>query len=441
MGLFRRNDAESRSWGASAMSQDLGRGPAYLLSLAVVVVVVAFMIWAANASLDEVTRGNARVVPSQKVQVVQNLEGGILNSLDVHEGDLVEEGQLLATLDKTQLQSTFQESRKRYDNLRGVVARLEAEAEDRPLTFPDDLKANAPEIVAEQRELYEMRQRELRSTLQVHDARIHQRGREIAELESRREQIESTLVLARKELAMTEPLAARNIVPQINLIRTQRDVTDLSGELRTIELSIERARSALTEAEVQREEAVANFTTRAAEELSERRAELDVVEERVTAGLDRVVRTNVRSPIRGTIKEIYKNTVGGVVKPGEEILEIVPRDGTLLIEAQIRPADIAFLHPNQLAKVKITAYDFSIYGGLDGRVERISADTITDADGNSFYRVYVRTQDNALTHQGERLPIIPGMTAQVDILTGEKTVLDYLLKPILKVKNEALREK
>jgi adhesin transport system membrane fusion protein len=240
---------------------------------------------------------------------------------------------------------------------------------------------------------------------------------------------------------ITRPLAARRVVSKIELLQLERQVNDLAGELDSTRLAVPRIESALEEAERRIEERGLSFRAEAQRELNAVQAEATALAEAITASADQVKRTEVRSPVRGTIKRLLVTTVGGVVQPGEDLVEIVPLEDTLLVEAQVRPADIAFLHPGQLAKVKVTAYDFSIYGGLDGVVEDISADTITDERGESFYRIRVRTDDNALEHNGETLPIIPGMTTQVDILTGEKTVMDYLLKPILKAKERALRER
>jgi adhesin transport system membrane fusion protein len=247
--------------------------------------------------------------------------------------------------------------------------------------------------------------------------------------------------LAREELAITEPLAKNGIVPRIDMIRIDRQVADLEGEVRTIKLSIPRLRTAAKEAKQRVQEVRLSAQADISSELNSVRAELNSVTETLLAGEDRVTRTEVRSRVRGTVKEIKQNTIGGVIRPGEDIIEIVPLDDTLLVEAQIRPADIAFLRPGQESMIKIAAYDFSIYGGLPASVEHISADTIKDEQGENFYRVYLRTGQNTLVHQGNELPIIPGMTATIEILTGKKSVLDYILKPILKARDRALRER
>jgi adhesin transport system membrane fusion protein len=268
-----------------------------------------------------------------------------------------------------------------------------------------------------------------------------QRQQEIDEALSRRKQLERSLQLARDEMAITQPLVNNGVLPRIDLLRIERQVSDLEGEISAIRLSIPRLKSAAEEAQQRIQQARYNAKAEASDELNKVRAEFKSVRETLFAGEDRVTRTEIRSPVRGTVKEIKINTVGGVIRPGQDIVEIVPLDDSLLVEARIRPADIAFLRPGQDSMVKVAAYDFSIYGGLRGKLEQISADTIRDENGDSFYRVYLRTARNTLMHQGKELPIIPGMTATVEILTGKKTVLDYLLKPILKTRDRALRER
>jgi adhesin transport system membrane fusion protein len=268
-----------------------------------------------------------------------------------------------------------------------------------------------------------------------------QRKQEIAEVASRRRQLEQSLSLAHDEMAITAPLVQKGVMPRIDLIRIERQVADLEGEIRTIQAAIPRLQAAQQEAMQRIEEMQLTAQTEASDELNKTRAELKSISQSLFAGQDRVTRTSVTSPVRGTVKDMKHNTVGGVIQPGQDIMEIVPLDDSLLVEARVRPADIAFLRPDQKAVIKVSAYDFSIYGGLNARLERISADTIKDEQGESFYHVYLRTEENTLHHHGESLPIIPGMTVTAEILTGEKSVLDYILKPILKAKDSALRER
>ena len=419
-----------------------GRRFAYVLTFMTFIAVGTLGVWAHYAVLDEVTRGEGKVIPSSKTQVIQNLEGGILSELLVREGQIVENGAVLIRIDNTAAESNRRELEGRYYSLRASVARLEAAIEGREeIAFPDDVIAEAPDEAAGQRRLFLARKAQLDVQVSVLEADKNQRRQEINELVSRRNTLQQSLRLAREELNITRPLVSKGVMPRLDLIRIERQVSDLEGEIKTISSSIPRAQAAFKGAEQRVEEVVLSMRAEMSDELNRTRTELNSISETLFASTDRVTRTEVRSPVRGTVKELKFNTIGGVIPPGADIIEIVPLDDSLLIEAQVRPADIAFLRPGQDAIIKISAYDFSIYGGLKANLEQISADTIKDENGDSFYRVYLRTQKNSLERHGETLPIIPGMTATAEILTGEKTVLEYLLKPILKARDRALRER
>ncbi|MGH6942614.1 MAG: HlyD family type I secretion periplasmic adaptor subunit [Geminicoccaceae bacterium] len=417
------------------------RGFAHLLLIAVVAFFVLFFAWAGWATLDEVTRASGRVIPSSQVQVVQNLEGGIVADILVREGDIVESGQVLLRIDNIKAASELRESRKRYLALLGALARLHAEVDQTALVFAPEVLAEARAVATNQQALFNARQEALQTELAILRSQAEQREQELVELKSQLTHLERSYKLATEELEITAPLAAQHVVAKVDFLRLQREVSDLQGQLEAARLSVPRVESALREAHRRIEERLLNFRADAQRELTAVQAEAGALQETITAEADRVSRTEVRSPVRGTIKQLLVSTVGGVIQPGQHLAEIVPLEDTLLVEARVRPADIAFLHPGQPATVKVTAYDYSIYGGLSAVLEDISADTITDEKGESFYRIRVRTDRNALDNGGKRLPIIPGMTVQVDILTGEKTVLDYLLKPILKAKERALRER
>ncbi len=424
-----------------AAAQRRGRSSAYILTIMTFLFVVVMGFWADFAVLDEVTRGEGRVIPSSKIQIIQNLEGGILAEILVREGDVVQKGDILVRIENTAAQATYRDAQVRFYALKARVERLGAELNDREMALSEEILDQAPQAAADQKALFEARARQLKAQIAVLAAQARQRKQEIAETRSRRRQLERSLQLAREELAITQPLARSGVMPRIDLIRIERQVADLEGEINTIRLSIPRLQSAANEAVQRVEEVLLSAKSDTSQELNSARAELTSVTETLLAGEDRVTRTAVRSRVRGTVKEIKQNTVGGVIRPGEDIIEIVPLDDTLLIEAQIRPADIAFLRPGQEAMIKVAAYDFSIYGGLKAKVEHISADTIKNEQGENFYRVYLRTGQNSLVHQGNELPIIPGMTATIEILSGHKTVLDYILKPILKARDQALRER
>lgn len=418
-----------------------GSRMAYVMTFVILLFMVVFFVWSYFAILDEVTRGDGRVIPSSKTQVIQNLEGGILADILVQEGDIVEPGDILVRIDNSVAKASFRDARSQFLSLTAAVARLEAEMEEHPLELPENVSRDAPSVAADEQALYDARQSQFAAEIAILESQINQRRQEVAEAESRESQLRRSLSLANQELKITKPLVDRGLSPTVELIRLQREVADLDGQLKTIRLAIPRLKSAVEESLQRVDEQKLKRRAEISRELNRTRAELKSVSETLLAGEDRVTRTEVRSQVRGTIKELKHNTLGGVIRPGEDIIEIVPLDDSLLIEARIRPADIAFLRPGQEAIIKIAAYDFSIYGGLQANLERISADTIRDEQGESYYRVYLRTKENAILRHGSELPIIPGMTATVEILTGQKSVLDYILKPIRKARYEALRER
>ncbi len=414
---------------------------ANLLLLAIVALFAWAVWWASQARLDVVTTGLGKVIPSSDIQVVQNLEGGIVRAILVREGQAVEKGQPLMQIDDTQFRSTYQEDRTQYLGRLAVAARLRAEVSDAALIFPAAVLAERPQLVASETSLMQARSRELESGLAVLARQRDQKRQELVELDSRITQLRESLNLAREEVSIMEPLVQRGVVSRVELLRIRRQISDIEGGLKGAEQAVPRAQSALREVDQRMDEARAQFRAKAIAELNETELKLSGLEETMAAKQDRLTRTDVLSPVAGVIKQVSVKTVGGVVKPGMDLVEIVPRDDTLLIEARVAPRDIAFLVPGQAAKVKLTAYDYAIYGSLDGRLEQISADTIIDPQGNSFYEIRVRTDENALGTEATPLPILPGMVAEVDVLTGQRTVLEYLLKPILRARQKALRER
>ncbi|SLN28196.1 HlyD family type I secretion periplasmic adaptor subunit [Oceanibacterium hippocampi] len=417
------------------------RPASVLLLLAITAFMVAAYFWAANSIIDEFTRGAGRVIPTSQVQVVQNLEGGILDAILVAEGDAVEAGQVLVRIDDKSAAADFDEKQSRYYTLMGEIARLSAEANDRPLEFAPELLAEAREVAVRERALYDARQAELQSQISILRRQADQRRQEVTELNSRLNRIGESMALAKEELELNQPLADKGIVPKVQMLKLRRQYNDLKGEEAETRLGIPRAQAAIREANQRIEEKILSFRSQATGDLNARTSEFTALGTTISASQDRVTRTEVRSPVKGIVKQLKIRTVGGVVQPGQDIVEIVPIEDGLLVEAQVRPADIAFIRPGQKATVKLTAYDYSIYGGLEGTVDRIGADTIVDDEGNSFYKIAVRTEKTYLQRGEQRLPIIPGMVASVDILTGKKSILDYLLKPILKARDNALRER
>jgi adhesin transport system membrane fusion protein len=413
----------------------------HLILFATVAFFICALTWAALAEIDEVTRGEGKVIPSGKIQVIQNLEGGILTEILVSEGQLVDKDQPLLRLDDMRFSSSYRETRTRYLALLARAARLTAEANGQPVSMPEVVSKEDPQLAASELALLRSRAEELDSNRRILEQQQSQTRQEMAELEARKNKLSRSHDLLKQELTMSEPLAAEGAISDVEILRLKRSVNDLRGELEASELAIPRLRSANEEMKSKIAEIDIQFRTEARSELSTVKNELSTVEETLRGQQDRVSRTLVRSPVRGTVKQIMVTTIGGVIQPGMDLMEVVPSEGGLLIEAHVRPADIAFLRPEQDAQVKLSAYDYAIYGGLPAKLEHISADTIPDESGESFFLIRVRTERSYLGTEAAPLKIIPGMTAMVDILTGEKTVLDYLLKPVLRARERAFRER
>ncbi|MEH6519094.1 MAG: HlyD family type I secretion periplasmic adaptor subunit [Halioglobus sp.] len=404
----------------------------------VAIIVVALVIWAALAKIDEVTRGQGKVIPSKQIQVVGSQDGGIVTEILVKEGDIVKEGQMMVRLDQTRSESTFRENRAEFQALSVKEARLRAVVDKTEFVPDPELVKVVPRIVNQEIAIYTSSQGELSLRVQIAQEQLLQRREELTEITARERQMARSLELTQRELSKTRPMMASGAVSEIEILRLERQVNELSGERQQAAAQLQRIKSSITEAERKIEEVELEFVNEVRQELTDTITRMNALEEAGTGLSDRVKQTNVRSPVNGTVKQLYYNTIGGVVLPGKEIIEVVPLDDTLLLEVRIRPKDIAFLIPGQKALVKLTAYDFVVYGGLEGTVEHIGADTVVDEEGNPFYEVNVRTKE---PNMGEDKPIIPGMTVEVDILTGKKTILAYLMKPVLRAKQYALTER
>ena len=405
------------------------------------IVIVTGITWANMATVDEVAHAEGRVIPSSQLQVIQNLEGGILQQVLVREGARVQEGQTLMLLDDTRFASTFNEGRIATLALSAQISRLEAELEDRPFTPPPDFPIEHLDIIDRERKLFFARQQEKNSAIDILNQRLMQQTQSLAELQAEEQKLKRNTDLAQRELEMTSPLVATGAVSEVELLRIQAAVNESEGQLEVTRTTIPRAQAIISEAEDTIVERRQQFVREAQTELNQAKTELARMSISNVALEDRVERTDVRSPVDGTVKQILVNTVGAVVQPGMDLVEIVPLNDTLLVEAKVRPADVAFIHPGQTATVKLTAYDFSIYGGLDAVLELISADTITDDTGEYYFQIHVRTHKNYLGNETNPMPIIPGMIATVDIITGEKTIMDYILKPLKRAQEAALSER
>lgn len=432
---------------------------ARLMLWVMVLFFVAAIGWASWAQIDQVTVGQGKVIPSSQIQVVQNLEGGLVKEILVKEGQLVKKGQQLLLIDDTRFRSDYREREQQVANLTASVLQLSASinsvAVNRDfniqdweksvvldygkLTFPPVLEETQPQLTQRQKAEYREDLDNLRNQLSVIDQQVEQKQQDLVEIEARVRNLRQSYQYAKKELDITQPLADEGVVPRIELLKLQRQVNDTRREMTSSELKIPVIKSAIKESMLNRIDVALKFRSEQQEKLNNAQDQLSALVESAVGLEDRVNRTVVVSPVTGKIKTLNVNTVGGVIQPGMDIVEIVPTEDTLLVEAKIAPKDIAFLRPNLNAIVKFTAYDFTKYGGLVGELEHISADTTQDEEGNSFYIVRVRTEKTSFGQDAD-LPIIPGMTTSVDIITGKRTVLEYLLKPILSAKTNALKE-
>lgn len=374
---------------------------ANVLLITVIGIVAAFIVWAYQSRVSELTRGQGKVIPSGSTQIVQSLEGGIVSALQVSESDYVNQGDILAKLDDTILRATYRESLVERDNLIAKIARLDAESvESDTLTFPDSLVESRTDLIASESLLFNTRRDKINGG---------------------QDRIKKSLALKRRELSITQPLAESGVVSQVELLRLETMVNDLEGQL-------ERERS--------------EYLNEVVSQNNEYKTRLSQIEETIVAYEDKIERSTIKAPLSGIVNKIHIKTLGGVLQPGAPIMEIVPIENNLLVQAKISPSDIAFVTLDQEATVKLTAYDFSIYGGLEGTVEQISADTfVNEEDGQSYYHILIRTGERSLKTTKEEFQILPGMVAQVDIKTGKKSVLDYMLKPLLRAKMNAFTER
>lgn len=403
--------------------------------------VLLAILWAGFARLDEVTRGEGKAIPSSRLQKIQNLEGGIVTELFVHEGQIVEAGTPLLHLDDTRFASNVGETEADKLGLRAKIDRLTAEAEDKDFVISDEIVKLAPDVARGELDLFNSRRRQFQNEISGLQEQLVQKKQELRDFQSKQKQYKNSLGLLQQEIKMSEPLLASGAISKVEILRLRRTEVETKGLLDSITLSIPKADSETKEIENKIGESRNRFQSDALSQLNEARTNLSKAESTGKALKDRVDRTMVVSPVRGIVQQVMVNTIGGVIQPGSDLVEIVPLDDKLLIEVKIQPRDIAFLHPGQHAMVKFTAYDYTTYGGLDGELVQISPDTVTDKEGHSYYIARLRTDKNYLGTKEHPMLIIPGMVATVDILTGKKSILSYLLKPIIRAKAEALRER
>ena len=436
------------AWRPEELAADDGglkRGPHWLLAAIIGFFAVA-VVWAWLSQIDEIARGDCKVITASQTQYVQNLEGGIIDKILVREGDTVKKGQVLFQLDRTRFASAYREGYQGELGLRAKVARLTAEVKGTQLKMPAEVVKGARALADAETAVYRAHINDLAARNAVLKTQLEQRTQELAELRSKRERTREQLEILKQEIAITAPMVKEGAVSEVELLRLQRESTRLRGELDGATLAIPRAQSAIEEVKRKMQDNESQFRSQAANELSAARGELAKVAEAVPGLQDKMARTLVRSPVNGVVKTIANKTPGGVVQPGTPMAEIVAVEDSLLIEVRIRPQDIAFVKVGQKATVKLAAYDYSIYGGMEGKLVYVSADSIqpqtqSGVASEPYYIAHVRTTKPGIEYRGKLLPVIPGMTGRVDVLIGHRSVLHYLLKPINKTLETALTER
>ncbi len=440
MGVHGKQDMQyMRSLSAAAVH----RTPRYLIGVVMIIglFVAAAIAWMNWAKIDVVIRGAGKVSPASQVQNIQSLEGGIVEEILVREGQAVNRGQSLIKISDVAFSSSFEENRLLYLELLARSSRLEAEAFDRAFEPNAEVDAEAPQLNSSEKSLFDSNRQQLRETLSILEERINQQQSSLREARSKQKQFDKKLELVQKEIEIKKPLRDRGIISEVEFLQLQQREAEFEGEIESIKLSIPRIQSTIEEARFSRQKEKLDFQNKAKKELNEVNAEIGRIREAQTALQDRVKRTTLRSPVNGIVQRLYTNTIGGVVSPGSNIIDIVPQEDALLVELRIKPADIAYVHVGQFARLKFSAYDFAIHGSLQGIVTFVSADTITNDEGESFFLVRVKPSKDFLGAQSGELPIKIGMTAEADIITDKKTILSYLTEPVHRGIDKALRER
>ena len=403
--------------------------------------IFAFLIWASIAEIDEITRGDGKTIPYGQNQVIQNLEGGIVESILVNEGQTVKSGEVILKINNAKSLSASQTNEKKFAELHAKQLRLEAEAYQRDFEVPVTEDEELSKQITLNHKLYLSNQIEMQAKDQTLIDQIEQKKQEYKEAKAKIRSLKKSLEYVKEEIAMTAPMVQQGIKSKVDFLQLKREANGIENDIEAAELSLPRLSSAISEYRNKRVEAKQLFINTAKKELTEVIAELSRLQTQQIEYTDQVSRTQVKSPVDGIVQKLHVHTIGGVVKPGEDLVEIVPTSKKLVLEIKIKPSDIAFIHPGAEAKVKVSAYDYAIHGGLIGKVVFISPDTITDKDENTFYLIHVETEKSYLGSDEHPLHIIPGMTVSVDIITGKKTIMQYILKPILKSKDYVFSER
>ena len=398
------------------------------------------IIWMSFASIDEIARGSGEVIPRGDNQLIQNLEVGIVEDILVYEGASVKKGDILLKIDNQKSISSYENNQISSRSLEAKILRLKAEASTKSLKIPKEIEQKMPEIIKNEKSLYRSNMQRLQTNKKIVKQQLYQREQEFKESKRHLEILQEDIKLINEEISIIEPLVKKGIKPQYDFLKLKREKNSIVKELEGVKLSLPRLQSSIDEAKERVKEIVYEHQIKAKEELNEVLAKYKSTLSNNEALSDQVNRTIVRSQINGIVQKLFVHTVGGVVRPGADLVEIVPTDTSLLIEVKIKPSDIAFIYVGQKAKVKFSAYDFAVFGSLDGKVESISADSFKDEKDVTYFKVRIKTQKSYLERNKKKLKIIPGMTVDVDIITGKKTVLDYILKPILKTKQYSFSE-
>lgn len=403
--------------------------------------VVLFLLWANLSKVDERTKGEGQVVPSREIQVVQSLEGGILQELLVSEGDRVTKGQILMKISDAQSGAQERGTEAQFLGLSAKRARLQAEAQGIAFKVPDDVLKKAPDVARNEQALHQSRQRELQNSIAILDSRISKSKAGIEESRAQIKRLTDSIALQRQELSITSRMVAQQAVPKLEEIRLQKEIADSNGQLMAEQQKLTGLQSELSGAQQERKDAEDKFRSQALGELNEAETQISQLKESLTSISDRVNRAEVRSPVDGIVNNIAIKTIGGVIEPAMKLVEIVPADDQLKIIAKVLPKDIAFLKIGQPVQVKISAYDAQRYGSLTGKLARIGANSVSDREGKTFFEIEVRTEKNYLGTKDHPLPISPGMVAETDIITGRKTIMDYMMRPVMKAKDKAFSER
>ncbi|MCP4877991.1 MAG: HlyD family type I secretion periplasmic adaptor subunit [Gammaproteobacteria bacterium] len=403
--------------------------------------VVAAIVWMNWAKIDVVIRGSGKVSPASQVQNIQSLEGGIISEIMVSEGQAVVSGQSLLKISDVAFSSSFEENRLLYLELLARSSRLSAEAFNKDFKPDKEVSDEAPQLIKSEKSLFDSNQQQLKETLSGLEEKTSQQKSALREVKSKQKQLQKSLELVKKEIKIKKPLKDRGIISEVEFLQLQQREAEFEGEIEAARLSIPRIQSTIDEARFNKQKERLNFQNNAKKELNEVNAEIGRIKETQTALQDRVKRTTLRSPVNGIVQQLYINTIGGVITPGSKILDIVPQEDSLLVELRIKPADIAYVNVGQFARLKFSAYDFAIHGSLQGIVTFISADTITNDEGESFFLVRVKPSKSFLGGKSGELPIKIGMTAEADIITDKKTILSYLTEPVHRGIDKALRER